>query len=162
VAPPDALDYARAAMGFIGRMLVSAMRKGSPHMRALGVRFVRVEEGAVTAELPYREDLVGDPSSGVLHGGVVTSLLDSTAGAAVMTRLSTPIPIATLDLRIDYVRASTPRAVLRARVECYKLTRHVAFVRGIAFNDDASDPVASVAGTFMLRTQAVRLPGTER
>jgi uncharacterized protein (TIGR00369 family) len=149
-------------MGFLGRMLVSAMRKGSPHMRALGIRFIRVEEGAVTAELPYRPDLVGDPSTGVLHGGVVTSLLDSTAGAAVMTKLSSPTPIATLDLRIDYLRASTPHAMLHARVECYKLARHVAFVRGTAYNDDPRDPVASVVGTFMLRTQAVRLPGAEK
>jgi uncharacterized protein (TIGR00369 family) len=106
--------------------------------------------------LPYRDDLVGDPQSGVLHGGVVTTLLDSTAGAAVMTRLLMPSPIATLDLRIDYLRPSTPRAPLHARVECYKVTRHVAFTRGIAYNTDERDPVASMAATFMLQTQSVR------
>jgi uncharacterized protein (TIGR00369 family) len=101
-------------------------------------------------------NLVGDPQSGVLHGGVVTTLLDSTAGAAVMTRLLMPSPIATLDLRIDYLRPSTPRAPLHARVECYKVTRHVAFTRGIAYNTDERDPVASMAATFMLQTQSVR------
>ncbi len=143
-------------MGFIGRTIVKTMATASPHMRALGVRFTRVDDGVVVAELPYRADLVGDPITGVLHGGVVTTLLDSTAGAAVFSRLSTPMPIATLDLRIDYLRPSTPHKPLRARVECFKLTHHVAFTRGIAFNEDEDDPVASMAGTFMLRTQAVR------
>jgi len=130
----------------------------SPHMRELGVSFETVSEGVVRGELPYRLDLVGDPISGVLHGGVVTTLLDSTAGAAVLSKLGTPMPIATLDLRIDYLRPSTPRAMLRAKVECFKVTHHVAFARGIAYNDDENDPVASVSGTFMLNTQKVRLP----
>jgi uncharacterized protein (TIGR00369 family) len=107
--------------------------------------------------------LVGDPTTGVLHGGVVTTLLDSTAGAAVFSALSGPVPtpIATLDLRIDYLRPSTPHAPLYARVECYKLTHHVAFARGVAYNLDPSDPVASMSATFMLRTQALPHPKPE-
>jgi uncharacterized protein (TIGR00369 family) len=143
-------------LGIIGKTIVKSMAMISPHMREIGLRFTDISEGTVIGELPYRLDLVGDPISGVLHGGVVTTLLDSTAGAAVLSRLNAPMPIATLDLRIDYLRPSTPRLPLRARVECFKLTHHVAFTRGIAYNDDENDPVASVTGTFMLRTQAVR------
>jgi uncharacterized protein (TIGR00369 family) len=143
-------------LGLIGKTIVKGMAVVSPHMREIGLRFTDVGEGTVVGELPYRLDLVGDPISGVLHGGVVTTLLDSTAGAAVLSRLGTPMPIATLDLRIDYLRPSTPRKPLRAKVECFKMTHHVAFTRGIAYNDDENDPVASVAGTFMLRTQSVR------
>ena len=153
--------YAARALGLIGKTIVKTMAFVSPHMREIGLRFTDVSEGTVVGELPYRLDLVGDPITGVLHGGVVTTLLDSTAGAAVLSRLGTPMPIATLDLRIDYLRPSTPRATLRARVECFKLTHHVAFTRGIAYNDDESDPVASVTGTFMLRTQSVRTPKGE-
>jgi uncharacterized protein (TIGR00369 family) len=148
-------------LGLIGKTIVKGMAVVSPHMREIGLRFTDVGEGVVVGELPYRLDLVGDPISGVLHGGVVTTLLDSTAGAAVLSRLGTPMPIATLDLRIDYLRPSTPRKTLRAKVECFKMTYHVAFARGIAYNDDESDPVASVAGTFMLRTQSVRKPKAE-
>ena len=149
-------------MGLLNRMLTSMMALTSPHMRELGMRFVSADRGVAVGMLPYRDDLVGDPQSGVLHGGVVTTLLDSTAGASVMTMLAVPAPIATLDLRIDYLRPSTPRAPLYARVECYKLTRHVAFTRGIAYNTDEQDPVASLAATFMLQTHAIRLPGQER
>jgi acyl-coenzyme A thioesterase PaaI-like protein len=93
---------------------------------------------------------------------VVTTLLDSAGGAAVFSMLALPSSIATLDLRIDYLRPSTPAAPLYARVECYKLTRSVAFTRGTAYNHDPSDPVASMAATFMLNTQALPHASAER
>jgi uncharacterized protein (TIGR00369 family) len=133
----------------------SLMASASPHMRELGIEFVSVDRGVAVTRLPYREELVGDPMTGVLHGGVVTTLLDSTGGAAVFSAIGVPTPIATLDLRIDYLRPSTPNAPLYARVECYKLTRQVAFCRGTAYNGDEKDPVASMSATFMLRTQAL-------
>jgi len=147
-------------VGTIKQMLSTLMAMSSPHMRELGIRFMSAEGRVAVAMLPYRAELVGDPRTGVLHGGVVTTLLDSTAGAAVFTALTLPAPIATLDLRIDYLRPSTPSQPLYARAECYKLTRHVAFVRGTAYNDDAADPVASMTATFMLRTQALPHAGS--
>jgi uncharacterized protein (TIGR00369 family) len=143
-------------------MMASTMALASPHMRELGIRFVSVDRGVVVAMVPYREDLVGDPLSGILHGGVVTSLLDSAAGAAVFSMRTGTTPIATLDLRIDYLRPSTPQAPLYARVECYKLTRNVAFTRGTAYNHEQGDPVASMAATFMLNTQALPHARLER
>jgi uncharacterized protein (TIGR00369 family) len=142
-------------MGLLDRVVTTVMAIRSPHMRELGIRFLKADAGVAIGELPYRMDLVGDPATGVLHGGVVTTLLDSTAGAAVMSALSVPGPIATLDLRIDYLRPSTPSAPLFARVECYKLTSQVAFARGTAYNADENDPVASMTATFMLHTQAL-------
>lgn len=143
-------------MGFLKRMIASTLGLTSPHMRELGIRFVKVEKGLAIAVVEHKPELVGDPTTGVLHGGVVTTLLDSTGGAAVFSALTLPQPIATLDLRIDYLRPSTPRAALYARVECYKLTRNVAFTRGTAYNSDPNDPVASMSATFMLQTQAAR------
>ena len=137
-------------------LLGKAMSTVSPHVREIGLEFLEIADGQSLARVPYQPQLVGDPRRGVLHGGVVTSLLDSVGGAAVLSRRMVPSPLATLDLRIDYLRGSTPGHALYARVHCYKLTQHVAFTRGIAFNDDESDPVASMAATYMLNTQAVR------
>jgi uncharacterized protein (TIGR00369 family) len=142
-------------MGLLDKLITTLMADSSPHMRELGIRFVFADGGLAVGELPYRDDLVGDPATGVLHGGVVTTLLDSTAGAAVMSALRVPAPLATLDLRIDYLRPSTPHARLRARVECYKVTSEVAFARGTAYNADENDPVASMTATFMLHTQSL-------
>lgn len=147
----------------VKKLLTDTIKKGfasaSPHMRSLGYDILELSGGQCLGRLPYSDKLVGDPVTGVLHGGVVTTLLDSTAGAAVISRIMKLMPIATLDLRIDYLRPSTPQRDLHARVECFKATRNVAFVRGTAFNDDESDPVASMAGTFMLRTARVRSDG---
>jgi uncharacterized protein (TIGR00369 family) len=147
-------------VGTLKRLMTTMMAMASPHMRELGIEFLQADGGTVVGMLPYRDDLVGDPATGVLHGGAVTTLLDSTGGAAVLSALNGPAPIATLDLRIDYLRPSTPLAPLYARVECYKLTRHIAFARGTAYNRDPADPVASMSATFMLRTQVLPQPKT--
>lgn len=126
-----------------------------PHNRALGLRledFDR-EAGRAVMRLPYRSDLVGNPETGVLHGGVITTLLDACSGGAVFVRLWSPEPIATLDLRIDYLKPATPQRDVIAEATCYKTTRNVAFVRAVAHQGDAADPIASAAGTFMLGTK---------
>jgi acyl-coenzyme A thioesterase PaaI-like protein len=80
----------------------------------------------------------------------VTTLLDHTCGHAVLSALDSFRPIATLDLRIDYLRAAEPGLDIVAYAHCYKLTRSVAFVRAIAYDADRDDPVATAQATFML------------
>jgi uncharacterized protein (TIGR00369 family) len=52
----------------------------------------------------WREDLVGNPASGVVHGGVITSIVDTTSAVSVAANMHDYETIATLDLRIDYLR----------------------------------------------------------
>lgn len=129
-----------------------------PHNLALGLEMVSLDDGEALMRLPYDERLVGNPETGVLHGGVITTLMDSACGAAVFMKLEGPVPIATLDLRIDYLRPAAPGKAVSARAECFKMTRNVAFVRGVAFHDDENDPIASAAGSFMVSTK-VGKPG---
>ena len=124
-----------------------------PHNRALGLRVIDCAPGACTMVLPWAEHLIGNPDTGVLHGGPITALLDATGGAAVFLKLAAPAPIATLDLRIDYLKPASPGRDVRARCECYKIGRSVAFVRGVAYHDSVDDPIASCAATFMLSTK---------
>ena len=129
---------------------------GIPHQRAIGFELVEMGADFALGRIPYRSSLVGNPASGVVHGGIVTTLLDTVGGMAALARQGELLVMATLDLRIDYLRPSTPGADLAARVECYKLTRNVAFTRGFAFNDDPGDPLASMSATYMLNTPAAR------
>lgn len=124
-----------------------------PHCRAMGIRIVDVDRGKGTMALDWREDLVGNPETGVLHGGAITTLLDSCCGMAVATVLTDPQPFATLDLRIDYVRPATPREAVIADAECFRITANVAFVRAIAHHGNKEEPIAAVSGTFMLATK---------
>lgn len=123
--------------------------EGYGHSHALGLRYI--EHGVDWAELamPWKADLVGDEAAGTMATGAIIGLLDMTAGLAVWARLGHFRPQATLDLRIDYLRAATARADMIGRVECYRVAREVAFVRGAAHDGSSSDPVAHVAGCFM-------------
>ena len=127
-----------------------------PHQAAIGFELVEMGDDFAVGRIPYRASLVGNPASGVVHGGIVTTLLDTVGGMATLARRGEFLVMATLDLRIDYLRPSTPGEDLAARVECFKLTRNVAFTRGFAFNDDPDDPLASMSATYMLNTPAAR------
>ena len=122
-----------------------------PHNRALGLRFIDFAAGEARLLLPYSEHLVGNPETGVIHGGAITSMLDAACGAAVFLKLGAPRPIATLDLRIDYLKMGTPGRDIACKASCYKVTRNVAFVRGVAYHDDENDPIASAAGSFIIQ-----------
>lgn len=120
-----------------------------PHCATLGLRFAGMAHQKVTLALDWREDLVGNPTSGVLHGGVITSLVDSTSALAVFTRLAAAEAMATLDLRIDYLRAAEPRQPVFCEAECYHLTRQIAFTRAICHQGNREDPLAHGVATFM-------------
>lgn len=131
--------------------LIERLLDALPHARALDMRVIDVVSGAVEIEMPWRAEFVGDPRTGVLHGGVVSALMDTCCGGAVMVHPDGASNTATLDLRIDYLRSAAPRQSVRARAECFHVTRSVAFVRAIARDEDAGGlPVATATGVFTI------------
>ena len=100
--------------------------------------------------LPWREELVGVPESGILASGAIVSLIDTASGGSVWMTLGHFEPIVTLDLRLDYMRPAVEGETVIARCDCVKLTRKVAFIRGVAHGGDPKRPIAHSAATFML------------
>jgi len=119
---------------------------------------VSLEPRTAVLRLPYSEDLIGDTKRGVVFGGAITTLLDQSSGLAVFCSLEEFSAIATLDLRIDYLRAAEPGDDLTGRAECYRMTRNVAFVRGRAWDRDPEQPFASALATFMIGANATQTP----
>jgi len=125
---------------------------GIPHCSDIGLKIEKLEEDAVTMRLPYDTRFVGNPVTGVLHGGIITTLIDTASGMCVYARKKAYMPIATLDLRIDYLKAATPGEDVLTRAECYRLSKQIAFVRAVAYHEDINDPVANSVSTFMLHS----------
>ena len=119
-----------------------------PFSNALSMHLEHIEDGQAVISMPYNVALIGDPSTGVIHGGAVSALMDTCGGAAVMSHPDMPVATATIDLRIDYMRAATPGHTIRAEAHCYHVTRAVAFVRATAYDEDKDRPVAAATGAF--------------
>lgn len=136
----SAFDPAR-----LGRFL-----SGAGHSGWLGIGYHGHCDDWIELALPWREDLVGVPEGGLLASGPIITLMDMATSMSVWLRRGAFSPQATIDLRIDYARAARPHCTVIGRGECYRLSRSIAFVRGIAYDETPDDPIANVAGTFML------------
>ncbi len=138
----------RSAAPFDPERFMSYVRRVG-HGGALGIAYKDHGEDWVELTLPYDGRLIGMPESGIIASGPIISLMDMATSLSIWVKLGRFRHQATLDLRIDYLRPAVPGRDIVGRGECYRATRSVGFVRGLAHDGDASDPVAHVTGTFM-------------
>jgi uncharacterized protein (TIGR00369 family) len=138
----------RAAEPFDPERFMNYVRRVG-HGGALGIAYRGHGEDWAELSLPYDDRLVGMPESGIIASGPIISLMDMATSLAIWVRLGRFRHQATLDLRVDYLRPAVPGRTIVGRGECYGATRSIGFVRGLAHDGDADDPVAHVSGTFM-------------
>ncbi len=117
-----------------------------PLCEALGIYVL--EYNAPVFALPYSNKIIGDPKTGIVHGGAISTLLDTACGAITITHPEGNFNTATIDLRIDYMRPARPKLDILARADIYQITRHIAFLRGLAWDETEDKPVAMATGTF--------------
>lgn len=120
------------------------------HCKVLGMEVVDADEGRLILSLPYSQQIIGNIETGVIHGGALTTLLDTACGFAAISALSEAGIAPTLDLRIDYMRPAEPGLMVLGEAETYRVTRNVIFARGLAYHEGKKDdPIAHCTATFM-------------
>lgn len=124
--------------------------KGVKHSMVLGMTLEEITKEGLIVRLPYSEKIVGNPDTGVIHGGAITSLMDQACGLAVAQAMAPDFDITpTIDLRIDYMRPAEPKRDVLAYVTAYRKTRSVVFARGVAYQDSQDQPIAHCVANFM-------------
>lgn len=95
-------------------MTVEAIFDAMPYAKQLGIEMEEAADGVARGRLELTEEHSSVPGSTVAHGGVVHSLADHVAGAAVISLNFTPTP--TIDIRIDHLAPATEDLVAEAEV----------------------------------------------
>jgi uncharacterized protein (TIGR00369 family) len=130
------------------RQLIEAAFPNIRHCMVLGMTVEDADFGRLILRMPYLETMVGDPQGGVIHGGALTTLMDSACGFAAMLGVDGEAVCPTLDLRIDYMRPATPGLTVYADAEVYRVTESVIFTRAIAHHGDTDLTIAAGVGNF--------------
>ncbi len=119
------------------------------HCQYLGMTIEQADQHGLIIKLPYSELIVGNPVSGVVHGGAITTLMDTCCGISTVCYLDDFEICPTIDLRIDYMHPAEPHLPIYGFAECYRVTSSIIFTRGVAYQHSRDEPLAHVVGAFM-------------
>ena len=132
-----------------------------PFNRMLGLRLESYEDGEITIRFLMKEELIGNYLHGILHGGVISSVLDMAGGAAAMvsvvqkTSFTNIAELAgiigkssTIDLHVSYIRPGKgSEFVAKARI--MHTGNKISFAQMELYNDQ-SILIASGTGTYLI------------
>lgn len=122
-----------------------------PFNNLLGLRCLGIEAGRVRVELPFRPELVGNPEIPALHGGAISSTLDTTGGLAVWSQAGPRDRVSTIDLRVDFLRPGRAEPLI-AVAKVVRLGNRVGVAELRAFHPGSEDrPVAAGMGVYSVK-----------
>jgi uncharacterized protein (TIGR00369 family) len=124
------------------------------HNKMVGVEYYAHGSDWCELALPYQESLIGDSATGIIASGPIFTMMDMAATISIWIRAGAFQPQATLDLRVDYLRSAKPKQAVFGRMECYHITKSVAFIRGQAHDGDPDRPIAHVACTYFFTAES--------
>ena len=145
----------------VGRMELSILRQVTeeliPFNKFLGVRVGLIERGRVELELPFRDELIGDPVKQAMHGGVIATLADAAGGMAVWGAVENPAArVSTIDLRIDYLRPGRAETLV-AEALTVRVGRSVGVADMKLFHPSArAEVIATGKGVYAIKAPRPR------
>ena len=142
------------------RDAVSQFFQRIPFNQLLGIELVELSPQHVTMHLPMKPELIGNFLQGIIHGGVISTLLDVCGGAMALIgafdkhqhlstseRMARLSKLGTIDLRVDYLRPGKGQRFI-ATAQLLRSGNKVAVVRSELHSDDGT-LVAVGTGTYL-------------
>jgi len=145
---------------------LKALVDGVPYIRFLGIEFDRRGD-ELTAIMPFKTELIGNPTLPALHGGATAAFLEVSAIIGLSWGMlwdeiengrldpeqflegELPSLPKTIGFTVDYLRSGLPRdAYARARVN--RSGRRYASVHVEAWQDNRARPFAQATGHFLM------------
>lgn len=119
-----------------------------PHCKQLNMLVESVTATQLVLSIEGEERFVGNTQEGLIHGGVLSVLMDSACGSAAVIALPQPEVCPTVDLRMDHYRAAQVGKKIYCRAEVTHLARQIVFTEGLIWQEE-DKPIAKGTGTFM-------------
>ena len=123
-----------------------------PFNKFIGLEALSIHKGEILFEIPFREELIGDPQKRAIHGGVISMLADTAGGFAVWSALDDDrARVSTIDLRVDYLRPGKPQPI-RAHATLVRAGKAVGVADVRLFHpSDELTTIATGKGVYAIR-----------
>ncbi|WP_121666635.1 hotdog fold thioesterase [Mesonia aquimarina] len=131
-----------------------------PLHQFLGLKVLSLESGYAKVRVPFKKEVVGDVRNNRWHGGIIATIMDSVGGIVGSTYgSSTKDKMATIDLRVDYLKAAQDSALI-VEGELVRLGNRIMVVRMRAFSEnDENNLIAEGKGVYnFIRMQKKKRP----
>lgn len=155
MSPPEATESDSEAFT---EMIHTAMQ-GVPFSRWLGLTLTRITDDRVHAHLEMRDEFVGNPARNILHGGIISAILDTVGGFAALLGVFTQDRneaeidqispwLSTIDMRTDYLRPGIGKSFT---AEAYPLrVGNRLVVTRMELHSDTGNLIAVGTGTYVI------------
>jgi uncharacterized protein (TIGR00369 family) len=133
------------------KVLINVVETQIPMAKFIGVKVLEINDGYVKLHFPYKEEFIGDPRSKRLHGGYTATAIDLAGGVAAMTYMtSKEDDVATIDMRIDYLRPGQAKDIVAEGKVISRRRRTIVTDMHIYHTDDVTKIIAAGRGVFAI------------
>ena len=137
---------------FAKKIFIDIVENKIPMAKLIGVKVIEINEGYVKLLFPYSENFIGDPRTKRLHGGFTATAIDLAGGVASMTFMTSPDDdVATIDMRIDYLRPGKAKDIIAEGNVLSKRRRSIVTEMTIYHPDDKAKTIAIGRGVFSIK-----------
>ena len=122
-----------------------------PIHKFLGVELLEIREGYAKVKVPFREEVIGDFRKRKWHGGIIATVMDSVGGIAGATHFTSfKDKMATIDLRIDYLKGAEASAII-VEGEIVRLGQRILVTRMRAYQENSDELISEGKGVYFVR-----------